>query len=120
MSRFIIELNSVRFFAHHGLYAEEQLTGNEFEVDLWMECRAPEQVVSSLEETINYGEAFEVVKEEFGRPLPLLETLAMKIADSLQERFTLVEKITIRIRKLHPPIIGFTGSVAVTYSREVR
>jgi dihydroneopterin aldolase len=120
MSRFTIELTSLRFFAHHGLYAEEQLTGNEFEVDLWMECRAPEQVVTSLEETINYGEAYEVVKEEFGKPTPLLETLAMRITDSLQERFSLVEKITIRIRKLHPPIIGFTGSVAVTYSRDIR
>lgn len=120
MSRFTIELTALRFFAHHGWYAEEQLTGNEFEVDLWMECRASDQVVSSLDETINYGEAYEVIQEEFTKPTPLLETLAMTITDNLQERFALVEKITIRIRKLHPPIIGFTGSVAVTYSREVR
>ena len=31
-----IELKGLRFFAYHGLYAEEQKTGNEFEIDLFV------------------------------------------------------------------------------------
>jgi dihydroneopterin aldolase len=117
---FIIELTALRFHAGHGLFEEEQQAGNEFEASLWLECDAPPQTVRSISETINYAEVYNIVKQQFGKRTPLLETLAMRIADDLQERFTQLNKITISIRKLHPPITAFTGSVAVTYTRSVK
>ena len=106
----------MRFFAEHGLYEAERLVGNEFEVDLSVEQKAPEKTISSLGQTINYVEVFRIVQEEFRQRKQLLETCAMLIAERLQEQFPNLEKLTISIRKLNPPITNFAGSVGVTYS----
>ena len=113
---FTIELKGLRFFAEHGLYEAERLVGNEFEVDLSVEQKAPEKTISSLGQTINYVEVFRIVQEEFRQRKQLLETCAMLIAERLQEQFPNLEKLTISIRKLNPPITNFAGSVGVTYS----
>ncbi len=119
-AHFTIELRGLRFFAGHGLYPEEALVGNEFEVDVSVVHQAPEKTVSSIDQTVNYVEAFRIVQEEFSQRKELLETCAMQIADRLQEKFPRIEKLTISIRKLNPPISGFTGSVGVSYSKEFK
>jgi len=48
---------------------------------------------------------------------PLLETVAMKIADEIHREFPPVNSVEIQIVKLHPPIVNFTGRVAVTYHK---
>jgi dihydroneopterin aldolase len=50
----------------------------------------------------------------------VLETCAMQIADRLQKQFPQIEKLTISIRKLSPPITNFTGSVGVVYSKDFK
>jgi len=48
---------------------------------------------------------------------PLLETVAMKIADEIHKEFPAVKSAELQIIKLHPPIINFMGQVAVTYNK---
>jgi dihydroneopterin aldolase len=114
-AQFIIELKGLRFFAHHGLYEEEAKVGNEFEVDVSIVYKAPEAKVISIDQTINYAEVFRIVKDEFGQRKDLLEACALQIADRLQKQFPQIEKLTISIKKLNPPITNFVGSVGVTY-----
>jgi len=116
VGHFIIELKGLRFFAEHGMYEEELKVGNEFEVDIAIGTKAPKKKISSIDQTINYVDVFRIVKEEFKQRKQLLETCAMQISNRLQERFPNVEKLTISIRKLNPPITNFTGSIGVTYS----
>lgn len=115
-----IELNGLRFFAEHGMYAEEIKIGNEFEVDLCIGYQAPEKLIVSIEQTINYVDAYLIVKEEMAEPKHLLETCAMKIIDRLHNHFKEIEKIQITIKKLAPPITNFTGSVGVTICIEFK
>lgn len=114
--QFTIELKGLRFFAEHGLYPEEQRTGNEFEVDVTLTYQAPEKPVVSIEETVNYAEVYRIVKNVFLEPRQLLETCALQIANQLQGQFSQIEQLTVSIRKLHPPIVGFTGMVGVSYT----
>lgn len=114
---FIIELKSLRFFAEHGLYQEEILVGNEFEVDISIGCKSPKKTITTIDQTINYVEVYRITQEEFRDRKLLLETCAMQIADRLQQQFSEIEQITITIRKLNPPITNFSGSVGITYSR---
>ncbi|HET7897677.1 MAG TPA: dihydroneopterin aldolase, partial [Flavisolibacter sp.] len=60
---FTIQLNKLRFSSGHGVFAEEAITGNEFEINLSLEVEAPEKTVTSLEETINYAEVYRITKE---------------------------------------------------------
>ena len=117
---FTIELNSIRFFAEHGMYEEEKKVGNEFEVDVSIACRSPKKIIVSIEHTINYAEVYRILQEEFAVRSFLLETVAMKVADKLQQQFPEIENVKISIRKLNPPITNFSGSVGITYAKSFR
>jgi dihydroneopterin aldolase len=115
-STFTIQLHQLRFSAPHGFYNEEAAVGNEFEVNISLSVDAPRQKVMSLDETINYADVYQIVKNIFALRTALLETLTMEIAESLKKHFPFLQKASVQIIKLHPPITAFTGSVSVTYS----
>lgn len=117
-SSFTIELKNLRFFAEHGLYAEEAAAGNEFEINIALTTKAPETTLISLEETINYAAVYQTVKDIFTDRQALLETVAMNIAAALKKRFPALRKASVQITKLHPPISYFNGSVSVTYKKK--
>ncbi len=115
-----IELKGLRFFAEHGMYAEEIKIGNEFEVSLCISIQAPKEPIVSIDQTINYVEVYRIVKDEMIEPKHLLETCAMKIVERLHEEFNRIEKIQITVKKLAPPITNFTGSVGVSICKEFK
>jgi len=116
MAKFTIQLHHLHLHAEHGMYEEERRIGNEFEVNISVEVKAPKEKLTSIEDTINYAEVFRITREIFSDRKLLLETLAMEIAEALKAAFQPIRKIQIQIIKLNPPITGFTGSVSVTYS----
>jgi 7,8-dihydroneopterin aldolase/epimerase/oxygenase len=117
---FTIELEGLRFFGSHGMYQEEMLVGNEFEVNVALESKAPKKTVHSIEQTINYVEVYRIIQEVFSVRRQLLETCAMEIADAIQQQFPELVDIRIKIKKVTPPITNFTGAVAVTYSKSFK
>ena len=119
-AHFNIELKGLRFFAEHGMYEEERRVGNEFEVDISVACKSPKKKITSIEQTINYVELYRILQEEFAKRRQLLETLAMDIAERIQVQFDEIQTLLITIRKLNPPITNFSGSVAITYSKEFK
>ena len=120
MASFIIQLHNLRFFAEHGMYEAERAVGNEFEANIALEIKAPKEKIKSLEDTINYAEVYRITKEIFSERKPLLETLAMEIAEELKKEFSSIKNLSIRIIKLNPPITAFTGSVSVSYSKSYK
>lgn len=110
-----IHLNNVIIFAYHGLYDHEQVNGNNFEVNITINY-LPNQLVNSIEQTINYVEVFDLVNNRMQIATPLLETLVMEIATQILAQFRLAEEVFISIKKLQPPIADFNGSVGVSYS----
>ncbi|MBN8675767.1 MAG: dihydroneopterin aldolase [Chitinophagales bacterium] len=114
-----IQLNQLRFFAKHGLYAEEMKTGNEFEINLSVDHIPGEEIITDLSATVNYVKLYELVKARMQQPTALLETVAMEITEAIFTAFPTVKKTELSITKLHPPITGFTGSVGVKYCKEV-
>jgi 7,8-dihydroneopterin aldolase/epimerase/oxygenase len=113
-----IELNKLRFFARHGLYAEEIKTGNEFEVNLSVSYLAETIVITDIAETINYVSLYELIKTVMQKPTPLLETVIMTIAEKIYQQFPHIKKTSISIAKLHPPIAKFIGEVGARYEKE--
>jgi 7,8-dihydroneopterin aldolase/epimerase/oxygenase len=117
---FTIELNSIRFFAEHGMYEQEKRVGNEFEVDVSIACKSPKKIVTSIEQTVDYAEVYRILQEEFAKRQFFLETVAMKVADKLQHQFPVIETVKISIRKLNPPITNFSGTIGITYSKSFK
>jgi len=113
-----IELKALRFFAYHGLYADERKAGNEFEIDLFVTHHPAKDPVKRIADTVNYVDLFEIIRKEMESPRELLETFVMQLSDIIHDAFPRITKVEISMTKLHPPIPGFTGRVGVQYIKE--
>lgn len=109
----------MEFYAFHGHYEEEQIVGNRFLVDLELECDMTNAAESDqLEDAVNYQMAYELIKKEMRRKKSnLLENIAERILDALYTEMEDIDKATVRVRKMHPPMGGPIRSVGVTLSR---
>ena len=110
-----IELNQVHFYAEHGVLDEEAKLGNEFNITIKLQIHSEAKVITSIHDTINYVEVFEVVKNQMQQRKNLLETVAMEIAQELHKKYSLLRKASIAIIKTNPPISYFSGNVGITY-----
>lgn len=111
-----ILLQNIHWRGYHGLFAEEKLTGNIFLLETKLDLKETEGMVSELKETVDYGAAYERMKEVFDQPEQLLETLAYKICQALFRTFPLISGIEISIIKTCPPIEKFSGRTGIRLS----
>ena len=114
----LIQIEKMEFYAFHGHYREEQIVGNKFLIDLTIETDLkPAARSDNLSDAADYQKAYRVVKEEMEKKSNLLENIASRILDSLYVNLQGIEKATIKIRKMNPPMGGHIGSVGVTMTR---
>lgn len=113
-----ISLNNVRFRAYHGVQPEERQKGNDFVVNMRASYEPNAGTITSLDDTIDYAELFDIINITMQKPVDLLETLAQNIAHSAHQKFPQLKEITVSVEKLNPPIDKFTGSAAVKYSKQ--
>ncbi|MFO7658398.1 MAG: dihydroneopterin aldolase [Bacteroidales bacterium] len=114
----LIQLEDMEFFAYHGHYHEEQITGNKFIVTLAIDTNVEKAAgTDNLEDTLNYQEAYEIVRLAMMKKSRLLENLASRILDALYERFGAINSATVKISKVNPPMGGQMKCVSITLSR---
>jgi dihydroneopterin aldolase len=92
----------------HGFYPEEQLTGNEFIIDLYVSTMTTQAaMMDDLGRTVNYETLFLILQAEMRKPSKLIETLAERIVSRVQEYYEeRVSGVRLRLRKCHPPLGG--------------
>lgn len=113
-----IRIEDMEFYAFHGHYREEQIVGNHFLVDVTIDTDTSAASESDdLKDTVNYQEAYLVVKREMEVKSHLLEHIAKRILDALYSDFKGIEKITVRVSKMNPVMGGRIGRVSVEISR---
>lgn len=114
----IITLKSLKYHGKHGYYEEEREKGNHFEVDIIARGffkKAAEQ--SDLDETFNYELADSTARKIFdGTPEKLIETLCVKIGNTLFDLAPAVRELTVSVRKLNPPVESVAAYAEVTMS----
>ncbi len=115
----LIQIEEMEFYAFHGHYKEEQVVGNRFLVNLDIETKLDAAAESDqLEDALDYQLAYRLVKNEMKRHTSnLLENIGKRILDALYNEFDELEKVTIKIRKMNPPMGGPIRCVSVTMSR---
>lgn len=110
-----IHLNNLKFNAKHGLYKEEAILGNEFEINISITQLDVKENITAINETINYVQVYQLIANRMKQPTHLLETLAQDICKLILQNFSLADMVEIRINKTSPPISTFIGSVAVSF-----
>ncbi|MBL0849007.1 MAG: dihydroneopterin aldolase [Candidatus Liberibacter ctenarytainae] len=110
---YILSLKNCAFFAHHGVYKEEEIQGQRFFVDIEMEVINDASLESDcLEKTIDYSTVFsmtETIVMETRRSL--IETLAADIAQALRKNFRTIVRIIVAVRKPHVCVKGILDYV---------
>src|SRR5665648_482797 len=111
----VIEIEGMEFYAYHGHFAEEQIVGNRFIVDLTLITDCTKAAISdNLEDALNYQAVYLIVNEEMQIKSHLLEHVAGRIINRLYEGYDTIEKAKVKISKLNPPMGGQIEKVSVT------
>ncbi|GIN58018.1 dihydroneopterin aldolase [Lederbergia ruris] len=115
-----IYLNELEFYGYHGVLPEENRLGQRFIVNLMIESDLREAgLKDDLAKTINYANVYEECKQIVEKDkYKLIEAVAEKIASVLLEKYTLIDRVTVKVVKPDPPIPGHYHSVAVEITRE--
>lgn len=104
-------LENMEFYAFHGHYPEEQAIGGKYRIDLIIETNTEKAEKSdNLDDTIDYSEVYHIVRKEMSEPARIMEHLARRIINSIKSKIKGIEKITITLSKINPPIGGKMNS----------
>lgn len=100
-----ISLVGLRVFAHHGVFAEEQESGQEFVIDVTIRADLARAAASDdLAETIDYGAVAAAISARVtGERWNLIERVAERVAELVLED-ELAESVEVRIHKPAAPI----------------
>ena len=105
-----VSLHGIKIIAPHGLYPQEHILGNTFEVDV--DVFLPHALPWPF---ADYTVIRQVVADIFQLPGQLLETFVYNIHTALKASFPVAEKIKVSIKKMHPPMPGDVAYSMVCY-----
>ena len=110
----LIQIENMEFYAFHGHFKEERIVGNKFLVDLTIETDMTKPSESdNLKDAVNYQRVYEIIKSQMETKSYLLEHIAGRILDAIYAEMEGIEKITVKVSKMNPPMGGKIGSVSV-------
>lgn len=98
-----VSLHGIKLHAPIGLYPEEKIEGNDFEIDVDVFLATDGHADLPF---VDYALIYQIVMDAFGQDGELLETFAKAIHAATKEKFALAQRVKVAIRKLHPPLGG--------------
>ncbi|AMA50531.1 MULTISPECIES: dihydroneopterin aldolase [Flavobacterium] len=115
----IIRLKNIRTFSNHGCLVEESKIGSHYRVDLEIEADLTQSAqTDKLADTVDYVHLNKIVVEEMAIRSELLEHVAQRIIDRTLNELQLVEKITVEVAKINPPIGGDVQEVSILITKK--
>jgi dihydroneopterin aldolase len=114
----ILLIEDIRFYAHHGVSEAEQEVGAWFSVDVELALDlTPAALSDDVEATVDYGLVVRrVVALATEQRVRLIERLAGLLSEAMLREFP-VREVTVRVRKLTPPLDGIAAVPGVQMKR---
>ena len=109
----VVRIRKALFYAYHGALKEEQSIGGNFEadVDLYFDFSEAAKT-DDLKKTINYDGIYKHINNVISqKKYYLIETISTIIANSLLERYPILEKVDVKVRKNNVPVGGIIDYV---------
>lgn len=114
----LITVEGIRVFAFHGHLPEEKKLGGHFIVNVWVEADTSEvEKTDDLNDTVDYVKIIEIVKEQMAIRSNMIENPAKRIVDTILP-LNKVQKVTVEVEKIQPPIEASFDKISVTYQGE--
>ncbi|MBO7201925.1 MAG: dihydroneopterin aldolase [Paludibacteraceae bacterium] len=110
-----IKLEKMRFFAHHGFFEEERRVGAEYEVSVTLDVDIElAGRTDDLNDTLNYQQVYDIVKQEMTESSHLIEHVSMRIMTALKKEVgNRVNSIWLSLSKINPPLGGQVDRVTI-------
>lgn len=114
----VIKLKNIRTFSYHGCLIEEGKIGSDYTVDLKIKTNLQQSATSDhLADTVDYVHLNKIVTEEMAIRSHLLEHVAKRINNRVLAEIATIEKTTVSVSKINPPIGGDVESVTIKMSQ---
>ncbi len=114
-----IKIKNIRVYAYHGCLIEEGKIGSDYRVDLTVKADLSKSAqTDNLSDTVDYMHLSKIVKEEMAIRSKLLEEVAKRILNRIFKEILLVNKVTVAVSKLNPPIGGNVAMVTIEMSED--
>lgn len=112
-----VKLINCEFYAHHGVMKEEHRVGGRYSVDAEMKLDFEKAALTDdLSETVDYETVYKLMREVIvSQKVYLIEALSRQIAQTILEKFPLVQSVITRVRKINPPVGGVCDYAEVEY-----
>jgi dihydroneopterin aldolase len=110
----IVTVKGIYVRAFHGCIDEEALVGGDFSVNV--NVHAPFSIAAQtddLNKAIDYVVITEIVKKEMSIRSKLIETVAMRIINSIQSNYSFATEIEVTVIKHRAPIESDVKLVSV-------
>ncbi|MFH7011618.1 dihydroneopterin aldolase [Flavobacterium sp. FlaQc-52] len=110
----VIKLKNIRTFSYHGCLIEEGKIGSDYTVDLKIKANLQQSATTDhLADTVDYVHLNKIVTEEMAIRSHLLEHVAKRIVLRVLEEIKSIEKTTVWVSKINPPIGGDVETVTI-------
>ncbi len=114
-----VRILNLKIPARHGVYEFEKDKDDLFELDVEMYIDLSKATQSDdLSDTVNYDEAVSLITDQFTeKNYHLIETVGERVCQRLLDQYS-INKVVLRIRKPHAPIMANLETVEVELVRE--
>ncbi|MEO6916755.1 MAG: dihydroneopterin aldolase [Chitinophagaceae bacterium] len=112
-----VHLSDLRFTSFHGLYPEEAVLGNEFEVNINIDYDETHHQLDVINGLVDYELVYDIVRKRMAIPSALLEEVAETLILKIRHQYSFAQSISVSIFKLNPPIKQMIGKVGITLKK---
>jgi len=114
-----IILENIRIYSNHGCLDEEALIGSDYVVDLEIEADLSKSAqTDDLSDTVDYVHLNKIVKEEVSIRSKLLEKVADRVLQRIENEIPMVRFARVKLSKMNPPIGGNVEKVSIILEKK--
>ena len=111
----LLEITGIKLYGYHGCFEEEQVIGQEYEIDVVIELSLEQSALNDdLNETIDYCVVYNIVKAQMAIKSKLIENVAYRIKECIKAYSNRIKSVQVSVKKLSPPVHGHIQYVKVT------
>ena len=114
-----VKVENLKTYSFHGCMKEEEVIGSDYIVNMCAVCSVDKETLEdSIEGTVDYVDLARIAKREMSIRSKLLEVVVKRIIGACFDEIPFLEKISVTVSKLNPPINADVESVSVTMEEE--
>jgi dihydroneopterin aldolase len=117
--RTTVKVENLKIYAYHGCMKEEKVIGSDYIVNITAVCFVNKEVFRDvINGTVDYVDLARIAKEEMSIRAKLLEVVVKRIIDRSFKEIMVLNKISVTVSKINPPINADVEAVSVTMAEE--